>query len=116
MRLNQVKVGAVDLATSTAFYEALGFTLVVKNPQYARLEIPGDGITVSLHVVRSVSNTGAPILCLECEDLDADVARLKSRGISFDSEPIDLAFVAREALLKDPSGNALCLYPARADD
>ena len=116
MRLNQVKVGALDLAQSTAFYEALGFRRVVANQSYARLELPDSSVTLSLHVVRGSMPTGGPMLCLECDDLDADVARLKSKGIPFDSEPIDPMLVAREALLKDPSGNVICLYPARALD
>ncbi|WP_298258212.1 VOC family protein [Bradyrhizobium sp.] len=40
MKLSQVTLPASDLATSIAFYEKLGFVLIVKDGDYARLENP----------------------------------------------------------------------------
>ncbi|MGL1724298.1 VOC family protein, partial [Vibrio parahaemolyticus] len=72
---------------------------------YARFEAAG-GATMSLE-------TGAvPTLFFECEDLDADVARLQAAGIAFDHLPVDQDWRWREARLRDPSGNHLCLYQA----
>jgi catechol 2,3-dioxygenase-like lactoylglutathione lyase family enzyme len=113
MRLNQVTVPALDLDRSTAFYQALGLKLIVKSPHYARFEV-GDGTdTFSLHIaddVRGVAN--GPHVYFEFEDLDARVAELKSKGIVFDSGPVDQNWLWREAWLTDPAGVKLCLYHA----
>ncbi len=53
---NQATVGARDLGRSIAFYETLGFRLIVKAAHYARFEI-GDGqATFSLHVGDGAAN------------------------------------------------------------
>ena len=111
MLLNQVTVPAHDLDESIAFYRKLGFVLIVKNDHYARFEI-GDGrTTFSLHL--DPQNRGAekgPQLYFECDDLDAQVAEFRARGIVFDSDPVDQSWLWREAWFSDPAGNRLCLY------
>ena len=55
---------------------------------------------------------------LECADLDGTVGRLVKEGIRFDSLPTDRPWLWREARLRDPAGNALCLFfagPNRRD-
>ncbi|MGA3124897.1 MAG: VOC family protein [Polyangiaceae bacterium] len=52
------------------------------------------------------------IVYFECEDLDARVAALKEQGVVFDTEPADEPWLWREARLRDPDGNVLCLYRA----
>jgi catechol 2,3-dioxygenase-like lactoylglutathione lyase family enzyme len=110
MKLNQVTLPASDLDASIAFYQTMGFLLIVKNGHYARLENPSDHSTLSLEL-RQDSGDGAHVY-FECEDLDARVAALKARGVSFDSGPEDKSWLWREAWLRDPSGNKLCLYLA----
>jgi uncharacterized glyoxalase superfamily protein PhnB len=46
----------------------------------------------------------------ECDDLDARVAALKAAGVVFDSDPADQPWLWREARLRDPDGNRLCLF------
>jgi catechol 2,3-dioxygenase-like lactoylglutathione lyase family enzyme len=105
---NQTTVPAPNLERSIAFYETLGFRLIVRDVHYARFEI-GDGqSTFSLHVGEGTAN--GPHLYFECIDLDARVAELKSKGIVFDNDPIDQSWLWREAWLRDPAGNRLCLY------
>jgi catechol 2,3-dioxygenase-like lactoylglutathione lyase family enzyme len=108
MKLNQVTLPARDLAASIAFYEALGFRLIVRNDHYARLENPGDESTLSLEL-RQDGGNGAHVY-FECDDLDARVAALKQTGIAFNSGPEDKSWLWREAWLRDPSGNCLCFY------
>ena len=108
MRLNQVTLPAKDLARTIAFYEALGFLLIVQNNHYARFENPFDRSTLSLEL-RGDGGDGAHVY-FECEDLDARVAALKAKGIAFDSGPEDKSWLWREAWLRDPAGNRLCLY------
>jgi catechol 2,3-dioxygenase-like lactoylglutathione lyase family enzyme len=112
MRLNQVTVGATDLARSIAFYQTLGLTLIVRSEHYARFEVPEGGATFSLHVTGPVAPDGAPTVYFECDDLDAQVARLQAAGVAFESGPEDQSWLWREAHLRDPAGNRLCLYRA----
>jgi len=111
MRLNQVTVPAIDLAKSIAFYQTLGFTMIVKAEHYARFEVGDGASTFSLHVTREAIGNG-PSLYFECDDLDVRVAMLKSKGIVFDNDPKDQSWLWREAWLTDPAGVKLCLYHA----
>ncbi len=111
MLLNQVTVPARDLDESIAFYRKLGFALIVKNDHYARFEIGDGASTFSLHLDPENRHASqGPQLYFECDDLDACVAELKSRGIVFDSDPVDQSWLWREAWFSDPAGNRLCLY------
>jgi catechol 2,3-dioxygenase-like lactoylglutathione lyase family enzyme len=108
MKLNQVTLPATDLQASIDFYSALGFVLIVKNDHYARLENPADDSTLSLEL-RADGGDGAHVY-FECDDLDARVEDLKSKGVAFESGPEDKRWLWREAWLRDPAGNRLCLY------
>ena len=99
-----------DLAASIAFYEKLGFVLIVKDVHYARLENPDDLSTLSLEL-RTDGGDGAHVY-FECEDLNVRVAALKEKGVAFDSGPQDQSWLWREAWLRDPAGNKLCLFLA----
>ena len=110
MRLNQVTLPATDLVASIAFYEKLGFVLIVKDVHYARLENPDDLSTLSLEL-RSDGGDGAHV-SFECEDLNVRVAALKEKGVAFDLGPQDQSWLWREAWLRDPAGNKLCLFLA----
>jgi catechol 2,3-dioxygenase-like lactoylglutathione lyase family enzyme len=108
MKLNQVIVPATDLDRSIAFYETLGFRLIVKAAHYARFEIEDGETTFSLHLGEPAGN--GPSLYFECIALDARVAELKAKGIVFENDPVDQTWLWREAWLRDPAGNRLCLY------
>jgi catechol 2,3-dioxygenase-like lactoylglutathione lyase family enzyme len=110
MKLNQVTLPAADLVASIVFYEKLGFVLIVKDVHYARLENPDDLSTLSLEL-RADGGDGAHVY-FECEDLNVRVAALKEKGVAFDSGPQDQSWLWREAWLRDPAGNKLCLFLA----
>ncbi len=113
MRLNQVAASAIDLGASIAFYQALGLRLIVKSPHYARFEAPEGEATFSLHVREGeIPRENAPHIYFECADVDAEVSRLKQAGITFEREPVMQTWLWREAWLRDPAGNAICLYHA----
>ena len=113
MDLNQVTLPSTDVARSAAFYRTLGFTQIVSNlPTYARFECPAGGSTLSLHQVGSVTRDSGVIVYFECAELDATCRELAARGVSFDSAPTDQRWLWREAYLRDPDGNVLCLYRA----
>jgi len=107
--LNQVTVPADDLAASERFYRLLGMKQIVRaTPRYARFETEG-GATFSIEARGEVA---APVVFLECGDLDVTVAYLQQQGVKFESEPTDQRWGWREARLRDPAGNAICLYQA----
>jgi hydroxymethylpyrimidine/phosphomethylpyrimidine kinase len=107
--LNQVTVPAKDLAVSEKFYRLLGLRQIVRaHPRYARFETEG-GATFS--IAADEVHT-APVVYLECGDLDMTVDYLRNQGIEFDQEPTDETWGWREARLRDPAGNTICLYQA----
>lgn len=115
MNLNQVMLPATDVERSAGFYRTLGFVQIVSSlPSYARFECPG-GATLSLHQVTSIVQDSGVIVYFECEDLDATCRELAERRIPFDSMPTDRPWLWREAYVRDPDGNVLCLYHAGAN-
>lgn len=113
MDLNQVTLPAEDLAESARFYRRLGFLQIVDSPHYARFECPSGDATLSLHLVSGpLPPESTIVVYFECADVDAEVARLKRRGIAFEGEPSDRRWRWREIRFKDPAGNRLCLYHA----
>jgi predicted enzyme related to lactoylglutathione lyase len=63
--------------------------------------------------VRQTLNLPTPIvLYFECDDLDQTVEALKSRGLIFDEDPADRPWLWRQAYLRDPNGNKICLFHA----
>ena len=116
MKLNQVSLPATDVERSAQFYRTLGFEQLVHNPpDYARFECPGGDATFSVHRVATVPEVSAGAVYFECDDLDAQYALLRSRGIAFDAAPVDQPWLWREAYLRDPDGNVLCLYDSGAE-
>lgn len=115
MKLHQVTIPAVDLDASVSFYRRLGLKLIVHAPpRYARLETP-DGETLSLHTVAAddlPGPEGRAMIYFEVVDPDARYRELVEEGLEFDSEPEDKRWLWREARLRDPAGNPLCLFHA----
>jgi len=110
--LNQVTLPCLDLDASRAFYETLGLRLIVYSPpEYARFECPA-GATLSLHRVTEGPFGPAILTYFEVENLDERVAELCERGLKFDALPQDQPWLWREAYLRDPYGNMLCVYHA----
>lgn len=113
MRLNQITAAAYELAPSIAFYETLGLKLIVKSDRYARFELPKGEATFSLHLVEgAIPRANAPQLYFEVHDVDFEVERLKRAGLAFETEPTDQRWLWRDAWLRDPAGNHLCIYHA----
>ena len=113
MRLNQITAAAANLDASIAFYETLGLKLIVKSEHYARFELPEGGATFSLHLRDGqIPRDNAPQIYFECADVDAEVARLERAGFAFEHAPKLQTWLWREAWLRDPAGNAICLFTA----
>ena len=113
MNLNQVTIYTNKFAESLEFYKNLGLKIIVdSSPRYVRFECVGGDSTVSLHETPESSNCSNIVLYFECENLDEEFERLKNLGSIFDQEPTDQMWLWREAYLKDPNGNKICLFYA----
>jgi predicted enzyme related to lactoylglutathione lyase len=119
MNLNQVTLPARDIAESVAFYRRLGaeagIVQIVDAPHYARFECTDGGATFSLHRAEAPFASRGVVVYFEVRALDSMVAALQVAGISFTQLPRDEPWLWREARLRDPSGNELCLYWAGED-
>ena len=114
MRLNQVTVTVDDLDAAEIFYTKLGLKLIVRSSHYARFMCPEGDSTFSIHVGGAVVNSST-VVYFENDDLDAQVARLKRLGLRFETDPTDEPWLWREARLRDPGGNPICLFQAGAN-
>ncbi|MEM7359925.1 MAG: VOC family protein [Pseudomonadota bacterium] len=109
MNMNQVTLPVRNMAAATDFYLSLGFTQIVDTPHYARFACPDDGASFSLSLETNEFLNGA-VIYFEHEDLDDWVKTLQERGMQFEQLPRDEAYLWREAVLLDPSGNKIKLY------
>jgi len=124
MNLNQVTIYTAKPTETAEFFQKLGLSLIVDSlPRYARLECPDGDATLSIQHDEaatqaetrpsgSVSPPQPIVLYFECDDLDTEVSRLKSLGLAFDEDPTDRPWLWRQAYLKDPNGNKICLFHA----
>ena len=111
MELNQVTIPCTDYDASVSFYKKLGLRQIVdSSPKYARFETK-NGATFSIHSAVGPSNPHF-VVYFEVDDVDAVVGNLKGMGLIFDQEPIDEPWLWRESYLRDPAGNAICIYHA----
>jgi catechol 2,3-dioxygenase-like lactoylglutathione lyase family enzyme len=113
VNLNQVTIYTDKTVETVEFFRKLGLSLIVDSlPRYARLECPDGEATLSVNVADPVTPINNIVLYFECDELDAEVDRLKSLGLAFDEEPSDRPWLWRQAYLKDPNGNKICLFHA----
>ena len=112
MDLNQITVPCVDYDASVRFYTTLGLRQIVDSPpRYARFETES-GTTFSIHLASQPSDNFDTVIYFEVPDVDATVDALKNESIHFDSGPTTQDWLWREARLRDPAGNRVCIYTA----
>ena len=113
MNLNQITVPSMDVEKAVEFYKLLGLKLIVDAlPRYVRFECPDGESTFSIHKVDTLPIGNGISIYFEEEHLDEKVEELKTKGISFISEPEDKTWLWREAHLNDLDGNHIILYKA----
>jgi len=113
MNLNQITLPVLNVEKAIAFYQILGFKLIVESlPEYARFQCKEGDSTFSLHRVDVLPTGNGIWIYFESEDLDIRVAELQTKDIVFEELPTDKPWLWREARLKDPDGNKLILYKA----
>ena len=112
MDLNQVTLPCTQYDQSLAFYQTLGFTLIVDSPpRYARFETD-KGTTFSLHAEGVSGKQQDWVMYFEVGNVDDTVEALKAKGVVFEADPVDQEWGWREAYTRDPSGNRICIYHA----
>ena len=112
MNLNQITIFSTKSVETAEFFETLGLKRIVDSlPRYARLECPDGEATLSVNTIGGDS-PNTTIIYFECEHLDDEVARLRSLGLEFEQEPTDTPWLWRQAYLRDPNGNKICLFNA----
>jgi catechol 2,3-dioxygenase-like lactoylglutathione lyase family enzyme len=107
-------VAVSDLEQSRKFYaEQLGLTVLEEAPYAVRF---GAGLGSQVSVRRGQPNVGQTVAHFEVADLDAVIAELSGRGITFEEyeTPKTVNFIAqigpaRGAWFKDPDGNVFGL-------
>ncbi|MBX3245199.1 MAG: VOC family protein [Acidobacteria bacterium] len=121
MDLNQITIYTEKPAETVGFFQMLGLRLIVDSlPRYARLECPDGNSTLSVSRLdgEAESRPAGSVppnqitLYFECDDLDVEYERLISLGLKFDEPPADQRWRWREAYLRDPNGNKICLFHA----
>jgi catechol 2,3-dioxygenase-like lactoylglutathione lyase family enzyme len=113
MRLNQVTVHVTDVFQAFEFYKGLGLIPVVGGLEhYARFVCPDGDSTFSIERMTEGKPHSTTTVYFECDSLDEKVQELKSKGYKFDQDPEDKTWLWREAYLKDPDGNVICLFYA----
>ena len=113
MNLNQITIYTAKPLETAEFFTKLGLILIVDSlPRYARFECPDGDSTLSINIAEDRPASNDIVLYFECDDLDGEVARLKSLGLEFDEDPTDRDWLWRQAYLRDPNGNRICLFHA----
>ena len=113
MNLNQVTIYTNKPGETAEFFQKLGLRIIVDSlPRYARLECPDGDSTLSIQHDETAEVSNNVVLYFECQDLDIAVSELKSKGLTFDEDPTDRPWLWRQAYLKDPNDNKICLFNA----
>ena len=112
MNLNQITLPAKDIQLSVAFYRELGFTQIVSADHYARFESIEGESTFSLHKVSDDVENISAVIYFETHNLEDVVNDLKAKGFVFEQEIQAQPWLWREARLRDPSNNQICIYYA----
>jgi catechol 2,3-dioxygenase-like lactoylglutathione lyase family enzyme len=105
-------VAVGDLDRARQFYgQQVGLPILDETPFTIRF---GCGAGTQLAVRRGTPNVGQTVAHFEVADLDATIAELQSRGVTFDDyeTPKTVNFIAqlgpaRGAWFRDPDGNVL---------
>ena len=106
-------VSVRDLAATHDFYVGqLGLEVLMGGPDEGYLRIgggPGFHIGFEAHPEAALPTPGIEVV-IRVEDVDASYARLRAGGVDFERPPVDQAWGARHAWLRDPSGYRVSIY------
>jgi catechol 2,3-dioxygenase-like lactoylglutathione lyase family enzyme len=106
-----------DVRAATDFYTAhLGFTVAFEVPGFAdvrrgvlRLLLSGPASSGARATPDDAATAGRNRIHLVVDDLDAEIDRLRTAGLTFRSDPVS-GPGGRQILLADPAGNLVELF------
>jgi len=110
-----ITLASVNLAAQVEFYSAfLAIAPQPHAPTYAEFELPGLRLAIfspkpSSAAEFTAANSGAMSICLEVNDLNSAIARLKDLGHSPPKEIMHTSH-GDEVYAYDPDGNRLILH------
>ena len=91
-----------------AFYsDVMGFGIVDDQPHESVWFDVGDGNQLGFHVGERIDNPGAVNLSFLSDDVDAEVERLRDRGVDIKVGPADMSWGDRAAAFYDPAGHSV---------
>lgn len=115
-RLDVVVVGVTDLATTRAFYEALGWKSRPREGMFARFELAGaslvlfpldqlaDAVGLPADKGTGFNGTAPAIVLASPGELDTAVEAARAAGGRVLAEPTDRPWGTRTAYVADPEG------------
>ena len=89
------------------FIDVLGFEINVENAELGWLEVKGkEGSIIGIGKAGKEMPAGQnAIICIDCDDLDQMMAFMKTKGIAFHGEVIEIPNEVRMILFSDHDGN-----------
>jgi predicted enzyme related to lactoylglutathione lyase len=106
-----------DLEAAVAWYgEHLGLEPILNLTDYgwAELTTPVKGAAIGLSVPQDAPKRPGAVV-LGVKDVAAAVAKLKSGGVAFEGEVVDLPGLVKLAKFHDPDGNAITLAESQGE-
>jgi predicted enzyme related to lactoylglutathione lyase len=103
-----VVYAVTDVARSRNFYENTLGLKVAETFGDGWIEYDVAGVTFG--ITNNFPSSGPQeSVAFEVDDLDSEVARFKTAGVNFKSDPGDFPS-CRMALISDPDGNTICIH------
>jgi len=105
-----------DMKRARAFYEGvLGLKPTMESAGGLWVEYTVGGSTLGLGCYGDVwkPSKDGTCLALEVDELNAEIARLKSKGVPVHMEPTDSA-ICSFAIVSDPDGNRILIHKRKA--
>ena len=109
-------VPVTDIKRARTFYEGtLGFKPAMESAggMWVEYEIGNGTFAIGCFGDVWKPSAGGTCIAFEADDFDAEVARLKSRGVNFSMETTDSP-VCRFAIIRDPDGNQIMIHKRNA--
>lgn len=120
-KIQLLSIPVSDQDRARDFYvDVLGLELVrdfQASPEMRWVQVRPKGAQTSMTLVNWFPGMPAGSLrglVLETDDLDAEVARLRGRGVAFEGDVRDDPW-GRSIVLRDPDGNGIVLQATRSD-
>lgn len=120
-KVQLLSIPVSDQDRARDFYvDVLGLELVrdfQASPEMRWVQVRPKGAQTSMTLVNWFPGMPAGSLrglVLETDDLDAEVARLRGRGVAFEGDVRDDPW-GRSIVLRDPDGNGIVLQATRSD-